>query len=323
MAKGDIEGSSGPAANSDPLVRIFVAAVVILIVISIVLAIRLAFFQRAAEPMTPMKTQTPQPVLSGVLDGLHRRVTAALNELARLTPEERPKAELPARQTPKREQATAPAVSGAIPASAGDPNRAYPVTAAPQGPQVLAVPINGRWNYDVFFGPAWNKSGRLDYVTENLANQPGKTGAGMSWLPAGGSVSKWFLGVMEADHPSHGNTRFPGFFMHPVYLPQSLQPGSRVLWEFPWQGGGRNQVRRFDMRVVDWETVSVPAGVFTAVHLKGRLQYVDNETVKADVGYSLWYAPQARQVVRLLWLGRSPDEASGEMIAELASFKAP
>ena len=100
-------------------------------------------------------------------------------------------------------------------------------------------------------------------------------------------------------------------------------PGSRLLWEFPWQGGGNGQVRRFDMRVVNWENVTVPAGTFSAVHLEGRLQYVDKEAIKAEVRYGLWYAPQAKQVVRVLWLGRSPDEGSAEMIAELATYSAP
>jgi len=82
-------------------------------------------------------------------------------------------------------------------------------------------------------------------------------------------------------------------------------------------------MRRFDMRVAGWESVTVPAGVFDAVHLQGTLRYVDSEVVKAEVRYELWYAPKARQIVRLLWLGRSPDEAAAEMIAELAGFTLP
>ena len=199
----------------------------------------------------------------------------------------------------------------------------FDAVSPPDGPQVTKVPAAGNWTYDVFFGPGWQKTGQLRYTTQRQADQAATVGANMSWIPNGGQASTWFLGVMEADHPSHANTRFPGFFMHPVYLPPSPQPGSLLVWEFPWQGGGKAQMRRFEMRVAGWETVTVPAGVFTAVHIEGKLRYVDNESVKAEVRYQLWYSPKARQIVRLLWLGRSPDESSAEMIAELASFAVP
>jgi hypothetical protein len=47
------------------------------------------------------------------------------------------------------------------------------------------------------------------------------------------------------------------------------------------------------------------------------MRYLVNEDPKAEVRYTLWYAPRAKQVVRLIWLGRSPDEGRDEMAAEL------
>ena len=175
------------------------------------------------------------------------------------------------------------------------------------------------------FGPAWQKAGQLFYQTQ--AAEQGKLGARMSWTPGGGQTSTWFLGIVEADHPTHANTRFPGFFMHAAYLPKTLGPGARLLWEFPWQGGdGRaisGRVRRFDVKVAGWERVEVPAGTFDAARLEGTLRYVEDEQTRAEVRYTLWYSGHAKQVVRLVWLGRSPDEGNGEMLAELASYLAP
>ena len=63
--------------------------------------------------------------------------------------------------------------------------------------------------------------------------------------------------------------------------------------------------------------------MFDAVHLEGWLQYMERESVRAAVRYDLWYAPRARQIVRVVWLGRSPDESSAEMIAELTAYTVP
>lgn len=304
--------------KSDPLVRAFLAAVAIAFVVGVALGVRVLMTQRGVEPVPQSSTASA----SRFLDSVKRQARAGMDQLGKLL-KDSPPSPAPPRQKPVNPQAAGDANTPVIPIvmNTGDPKRVYAAAPPPDGAQVIKVPAAGNWTYDVFFGPGWQKTGQLRYTTQRQADQA--VGANMSWIPNAGQASTWFLGVMEADHPSHANTRFPGFFMHPVYLPPSPQPGSLVVWEFPWQGGGKAQMRRFDMRVAGWETVTVPAGVFTAVRIEGKLRYVDNESVKAEVRYELWYSPRARQVVRLLWLGQSPDESNAEMIAELAGFTAP
>lgn len=222
----------------------------------------------------------------------------------------------PAQAKPK------PAVKSA---NYADPKRIFSAIAAPAGRQVLPPPANANWTYDVYFGPNWGKAGQLAFQTQT--QDKGGLGASMAWSPNGGAPKVWFLGVVEPDHPTHANTRFPGFFMHPAYFPQALVPGSRLLWEFPWQGSDgktrAERVRRFDMKVIAWERVRTAAGEFDAAHLEGTLRYMEGETVRAEVRYGLWYAPRAMQIVRVLWEGRAPDESQAEMIAELAFQRVP
>jgi len=42
------------------------------------------------------------------------------------------------------------------------------------------------------------------------------------------------------------------------------------------------------------------SGIALAARMDGTLRYVDSDSVKAEVLYSLWYAPRAQQVVRLV-----------------------
>jgi hypothetical protein len=250
--------------------------------------------------------------------------------MARLRPVT-PQPPTPQPPTP-RVKSPAPAQAPVAPATGitNDPQRVYPTIKPLALPHVLPVPVNAGWTYDVFSGPTWQKSGKLHYQALAYPTQGpdhGKPGVTMSWIPNGGQTSSWFIGIVEADHASHANTRFPGFFMHPAYFPQTLAPGARLLWEFPWQGGDARRkgerVRRYDMKVIGWEHMSLPAGEFDAVRMEGSLRYVDADSIKAEVAYTLWYAPRARQIVRLRWIGRAPDEANAEMIAELVAHRVP
>ena len=323
----------------DPLARVFLIVVAILLLVGATLAVRALLAQRSAAPASsaaPAARPSAAPAglaeigqqIRGGIDGVLRMLSDKQSNSGQQQPAPRPPVQAPPQQRANA-GAAAPAQPPATPTQS-DPQRNFPAATAPNGPQVTAVPVDGKWSYDVFFGPGWQKGGQLSYSTHRKvdsssakAGAQDKVGSNMSWTSNGGQTTSWYFGIVEADHPSHANTRFPGFFMHAAYLPQSMQAGNRILWEFPWQGGAAGQVRRFDMRVAGWETVKVPAGEFQAVHLDGKLQYVDKDAVKAEVRYAIWYAPKARQVVRVLWLGRSPDESSGEMIAELASFSAP
>ncbi len=314
----------------DSLVIAFLAIVALMFVVGAVLGLR-ALSSQSAQ----LSTGT-QPAAVPSLSALIKSARRAADELAARVrqlesgllgkepaPSKPSTPSMPSTQKDSRAALQAPPKPAT--AGASDPKRAYPAIAAPPAPHVPALPANATWTYDVSFGPAWQKTGQLHYQTQT--SEQGKLGARMSWTPNGGQTANWFLGIVDANHASHANTRFPGFFMHPAYFPQTLAPGSHLLWEFPWQGGdARRQgerVRRYDMKIVAWERVALPAGEFDAVRMEGKLLYVESESVKAEVAYALWYAPRAKQVVRLRWIGRAPDESSGEMIAELAAYRVP
>jgi hypothetical protein len=203
-----------------------------------------------------------------------------------------------------------------------DPLRYFPSVEAPAPPHVVPPSAQGIWIYDVSYGPQWNYFGQLYYRTKPA--RADKPEAEMSWTSKSGSSSTWFLGVFEANHPSHADMRFPGFFLHPAYFPPVLRRGDRIRWELPWlyagPAGEAGWVRRYEMRVTTWEKVEVPAGKYDAARLEGTLRYVEPGRTAFEIRYTLWYAPAARQVVRVLWLGRAPDDSHGEMIAELSFY---
>jgi len=303
-----------PPWHRDPFTLGYIALLLIAFIIGTALAVRALLSHESAPP--PPATQTSQqgdeenPV-AAALARFHvatRDVARRVRETLHGEPSADAQSRLPARN---------------------DPARTYPALAAnqiPTAPHVLAVPANATWAYDVAFGPAWQTAGRLNYLT--LPAAPGTPPqATMSWTPSRGKTATWNLGVVEAAHPSHANTRFPGFFMHATYLPVELQAGNQLKWEFPWQGGNApqqaNRVRRFEMTVTGWERVRVPAGEFDAARLDGALRYVEGDAVRAEVRYRLWYSPRVKQVVRLVWMGRAPDESGTEMMVELAAHRVP
>lgn len=304
-----------PGPKRDPYGLGFIALLIIALVVGIALAVRALLATDTSPP-------TERPSVQDTLATLGAKLHGAVRNLA--TQLQKGTVDPPAAPQP-RASPPAPAPAG----NRNDPARAYPGLAAgqlPSAPQVVPVAVDATWTYDVFFGTAWTKIGQLRYKTMRQAQ--GQTGADMSWLPNGAQQpTTWFLGTFAANHPSHANTRFPGFFMHAAYLPDKLEIGQRLRWEFPWQGGAPAQqsvrVRRYELTVAGWERVTVPAGEFDAARMDGTLRYVDGDSVKAEIRYSLWYAPRAKQVVRLLWMGRAPDESSAEMIAELAAYRGP
>jgi hypothetical protein len=295
------------------------APLIVLIGVALVAIICAAFLLR-----TFLAAERPADTPSGVsfADAATRvfeRVRASLDDLLGRdgAPGASPPESLPKAGTPGN-VVNEPAKGSGEPA---DPNRVFAIVLPPAGAHVVPVPANGTWVYDVSFGPDWNPGGKLFYQTQPA--EQGKVGAQLSWTPSGGSTSKWFLGIVEGNHPTHGYTRFPGFFVHPAYFPPMLRSGDVLQWEIPSFGktaGARPQlVRRYDMKVAGWERVKVPMGIFDAARLDGTLRYVENGKAVAEVSYTLWYAPRAKQIVRLVWLGRSPDERTDQMIAELSS----
>jgi len=194
--------------------------------------------------------------------------------------------------------------------------------AKPQSAPPVAVPGSsleaGRmWRYAVVVEPPAWRDITLTYRTQ-------REGAGIGVLTdfvyAGGKMN-FHLGTFAAGHPSHANTRFPGFFMHASYLSPSLKEGQRLSWGWPWQPVREGRVKRYEGTVVRWENIQVPAGVYTAAVIEAELLYVENGKVQARARETLWYVPKLSQVVKVVRDGRTPDEGSTRIVAELVEFR--
>ena len=133
--------------------------------------------------------------------------------------------------------------------------------------------------------------------------------------------SNFHLGTFAAGHPSHANTRFPGFFMHPSYFSLPLQPGQKLSWGWAWQPAREGRVKRYEGRVVRVEDVTVPAGTYRAAVIEAELTYIEGGQVRARARETLWYAPAASQIVKVVREGRTPDEGSSRIVAELAEYR--
>jgi hypothetical protein len=184
----------------------------------------------------------------------------------------------------------------------------------------IDLPAGKRWTYAVRLEPEVWKNAELVY--RSSTGQAGMV-IDTDFRHAGGNTS-FRLGTYAAGHASHGNVRFPGFFMHGAYLEFPLEAGKRFSWTYPWQQTDNrvraDRIRRFDAVVGPTETVSVPAGRFDAVRVDITLSYVDAGRVFATVNEVLWYAPAARQIVKLVRAGDSPDEAGKRIVADLAEI---
>ncbi len=316
---------SEPEPKRDPYVMGFFALLAIALLLGVGLALK-AFIDFEPAPKEPAADRGESGLarlgtsIQQTAREVHNRIRSQVAELSGATP--RPSQ--PATSSGSKAPAPPQAGSGIK----SDPASAYAAIAAPaQGPHARPVPANGNWTYKVFFGPSWEATGQLSYRTRpGAANAPPESE--MSWQPNGGQAHTWNFGTVAANHPSHGNTRFPGFFMHAAYLPETLATGTTLQWNFPWQGGNASlppaeRVRRYAFKVAGWERVKVVGGEFDAARLEGKLSYLEKDAVRAEVEYTLWYAPAARQVVRLRWMGRAPDEGSAQMIAELAALSLP
>ena len=173
------------------------------------------------------------------------------------------------------------------------------------------------WRYAVVVEPPAWRDITLTYRTQ-------REGAGIGVLTdfvhAGGKMN-FHLGTFAAAHPSHANTRFPGFFMYASYFPPSLERGQRLQWQWSWQPSREGRLKRYEGQVVRWENVQVPAGAFRAAVIEATLSYVDGGSVQARVKETIWYAPSVFQVVKVVREGRTPDEASSRIVAELSEYR--
>ena len=245
------------------------------------------FVFRAPEP----KTREPAtPARSFDLVGELRRQAARLADKFRDKPTAKPPSAPPATKAP-------PVTTATVPGSTLEAGRS--------------------WRYAVVVEPPAWRDITLTYRTQ-------REGAGIGVLTdfvhAGGKMN-FHLGTYAAGHPSHANTRFPGFFMHPSYFSQPLEPGQKLSWGWAWQPVREGRIKRYEGRVLRWEDVTVPAGTYRAAVIEADLYYIEGGQVRAQAKETLWYAPQAAQLVKVVRDGRTPDEGSSRIVAELAEYR--
>ena len=197
-----------------------------------------------------------------------------------------------------------------------------PKPAAKPAPPMAAVSGSGieagrTWRYGVVVEPPAWRDVTLTYRTQREGEHIGVL---TDFVHAGGKMN-FHLGTYAAGHPSHANTRFPGFFLHASYFPRTLKEGQRLSWGWPWQPVREGRVKRYEATVARWENVQVPAGTYTAAVIEAELLYIEGGKVLARARETLWYAPKLSQVVKVLRDGRTPDEASTRIVAELQELR--
>jgi len=194
--------------------------------------------------------------------------------------------------------------------------RARPA-APPGAAPAIRLEAGRSWRYAVVVEPPIWRDVTLTYRTR-------REGSGLGVLTdfvyAGGKMN-FHLGTFAAGHPSHANTRFPGFFMHASYFPPVLKEGQRLAWGWAWQPERAGRVKRYAGTVARRETVRVPAGAYTAAVIEAELSYIEGGKVRAKARETLWYVPELSQVVRVVREGRTPDEGSTRIVAELAELR--
>lgn len=189
-------------------------------------------------------------------------------------------------------------------------------SAAPQRGRIVLQP--GRsWRYSVKVEPEAWKDITLTYRT---VQEGDALGVRTDFRHSGGQ-SAFNLGVFAPNHPSHANTRFPGFFMYAAYLELPLQAGQKVSFGWPWQGRSPGSMKRFEGIVTGTENVQLAAGVLSAARVEGTLSYREAGQFRAGARETFWFAPQVGQVVKIERQGRVPDENLARISAELIEYR--
>lgn len=188
--------------------------------------------------------------------------------------------------------------------------------AAPQRGRIVLQP--GRsWRYSVKVEPEAWKDITLTYRTVQEGNA---LGVKTDFRHAGGQ-SAFNLGVFAPGHPSHANTRFPGFFMYAAYLDLPLQAGHKVSFSWHWQGKSPGSMKRFEGVVTGTENLQLPGGTLSAARVEGTLSYREDGQFRAGARETFWFAPQVGQVVKIERQGRVPDENLARILAELVEYR--
>ena len=192
--------------------------------------------------------------------------------------------------------------------------RADPVT----GPGRPSLPVGRVWLYNVSLEPPHWRDAVLAYRTVGVQ---GDVAVYTEFSHAAGKTN-FQLGTFAANHPSHANVRFPGFFMYAAYLDKPLEVGQRFAWEWPWQmPGGKvraGRVKRWEGEMKGWENVAAPVGTHRAARIETVLSYIEDGKVRGRAKETLWYAPGLQQFIRVVREGATPDEGAQRIVAELA-----
>jgi len=243
----------------------------------------------------------PAPATPGLSERL-RSLVDGLSEKARDKPA----------VAPAKKPAAVPPVAVAPAPSAKPAAKSPPVAAGTQALEAGRV-----WRYEVTVEPPAWRDITLTYRTQR---EGASIGVLTDFVHAGGKMN-FHLGTFAADHPSHENTRFPGFFMYAAYLKQPLAVGQPIAFGWHWQGKSAGSVKRFEGQVTGWEELELPAGRLKAAKIEGTLTYREDGQFRAGARETFWYAPQVSQVVKIERAGRTPDEASARIVAALAEYR--
>jgi len=185
---------------------------------------------------------------------------------------------------------------------------------------VLQLPAGITWTYRVSVEPPVWQDAVLVYRT---VQQGDALVVHTEFRHAKGEM-KFQLGTFQRGHPSHANMRFPGFFMHPAYFHDKLQVNQKLAWEWPWQlpGGGikSGRIKRYEGLVADLVPDPVPGFFGRAVRIEAQLSYIEDGRVQATARETLWYSAKAGQLIKVVREGRTPDEGSSRIVAELVEY---
>ena len=276
------------------------------------------FFFKAPEPAVPAGT-------AEFVDRARRQAAAVAERFQEKPLPQAPPA-APTRSAPPARPAPPVAATSSAPAQTSAQVFYKSVTAPEPSPsaQVPAPVEPGHtWRYRVDVGPPIWRDATLTYRTQREA---AGLGVVTDFVHSAGKMN-FHLGIFAAGHPSHADTRFPGFFMYAAYLQPPFGIGKPVVFGWPWQGGAGNRpgpgrMKQFEGRVAGWEDIQVEAGHFRAAKIEGWLRYLEADGNQyTRVGLVFWYAPKLGQVVKILLEGKAPDENLTLIVAELVEFR--
>jgi hypothetical protein len=287
--------------RQDPLALAVLGAAGLLIA---VVALYLVFSIRS-QPEGPATASFPQQVR----DAVARFVAEVRKEFEAPPPAPKPQ--------PRREaQPKPPPPSQARPQASPQAKSAEPGSAEPQRGRIV-LQAGRSWRYSVKVEPEAWKDITLTYRTVQEGNA---LGVRTDFRHAGGQ-SAFNLGVFAPGHPSHANTRFPGFFLYAAYLDLPLQVGQKVAFGWHWQGKSPGSQKRFQGVVAAMEDVQLSGGALPAARIEGTLTYHEDGQFRGGARETFWYAPKVGQVVRILREGRVPDENLNRISAELVEYR--